>query len=442
MEYKARQHQLQVLKSDKKFTFMGGGIASGKKDVGSLWSLLKIEETPKGALGCILANSYGQLKDSTLRNLYKNFKSWNMPFRPKELPTGYGPFNIKCWNGESWIEILCRSLDNYEILSGIELGWVWIDEAWGSTKDAFDLVVGRVRDKRMENKLLLTSILDDPGVSWIYEFFVSNYDPGLMKVVYADTYQNEVNLPPTFIPDLKKTYSDKEFQRLVLAKWVSLEGSIIYNSFDRKLHITEEASFSEWLPILWSFDFNIGMGKPMSSVICHIKKGEDIMGYKRPELHVFDEIVIPGTDTNDIIKEFEARPWLEKARAPKDYITRIYGDASGQARDTRSKLTDYAILRDAGYGDQKVPNANPPIRDRHNAVNALLKNADGDVRLKIHPRCKVLARGLETVHLKKGAGYLEEETYSQHITTALGYLVNKEFPIQKYQGKMVNVQGF
>ena len=51
-------------------------------------------------------------------------------------------------------------------------------------------------------------------------------------------------------------------------------------------------------------------------------------------------------------------------------------------------------------------------------MNAMLKAADGTVSLFIHPRCKTLLRGLETVKLKPGAQYVETETREQHVTTA------------------------
>lgn len=172
----------------------------------------------------------------------------------------------------------------------------------------------------------------------------------------------------------------------------------------------------------------------MSSCLCQIKKGEDQDGNKRPELHIFDEVILETADTHQAAQEF-------KQRYPdiKDVI--VYGDASGQARDTRSKMTDYVILREHGFKRQRVPTKNPPIRDRHNAVNAMLHNANGDVRVRIHPRCKTLIKGLETVSLKAGAQYLEEETYHQHVTTALGYLLNYEFPIktQSYKTKQVSL---
>jgi hypothetical protein len=36
------------------------------------------------------------------------------------------------------------------------------------------------------------------------------------------------------------------------------------------------------------------------------------------------------------------------------------------------------------------PRSNPPVRDRVNSVNAMLKNAGGDIRTRVHPDCKEL----------------------------------------------------
>ena len=109
----------------------------------------------------------------------------------------------------------------------------------------------------------------------------------------------------------------------------------------------------------------------------------------------------------------------------------VYGDASGRSRDTRSKTTDYFIMEQAGFVRQKVPKANPPIRERHNTVNSLLMNMAGDIRILVHPRCKTLIKGLETVKLIQGAVMLEEQPYEQHVTTALGYLLCEEFPMMR-----------
>jgi hypothetical protein len=458
IKYKALSHQKSALMCDKKNIFLGGGVGCGKTDTGSVWTRRKVNSTPPDVVGMIVANSYSQLIDSTLRNMYKNFNNWGLDVLPETLPRGHKPFSIKIWNGIQghWVEILCRSLDSYQLLSGTEVGWVWVDECWMTKKEAIDVLVARLRDDRMGveeipyksgtikipgNQILYTTTLDEPD-TWMYELFVENFDPTEMEVFYATTYDNEVNLPAGYIDTLKAMYTKQMFARMVMSKWVSASEHLIYHAFDRKLHESTRAEFDDNLPIIWTHDFNIGVDKPMSSALGQLKKGRHVIDVNketgkvnyivRPEVHWFDEIVIDTADTNDIVNEFKSRQWYKEAQR-KNLPIIIYGDASGKSRDTRSKTTDYKILQDAGFTDQRQPLANPRIRDRHNSVNAMLQNALGDVRTKIHPRCKTIIRGLETTHLKPGAQYLEVETKSQHVTTAIGYYYAKEWPIEKPQ---------
>ena len=59
----------------------------------------------------------------------------------------------------------------------------------------------------------------------------------------------------------------------------------------------------------------------------------------------------------------------------------------------------------------------------------------------IHPRCVNILKGLETVRLKKGADYVEEDSFVQHVTAAAGYLVETEFSVTRFGGGMVTVGG-
>lgn len=418
VDYLARPHQLRVMQSTKTFIFMGCGVGAGKTDVGSLWSLGKIAQNPHSAQGLIAANTYSQLIDATAKNVLKNWTAWGIPFRPRNLPRNPRPFSLEvCVNG-GWSPVLFRSLDSADTLSGIEVAWWWADEVWGTTRGAIDILTARLRQKEAALlQGLMTTTLDEP-TTWMHERFVERFDPAIMDVIYATTYDNEPNLPEGYIARLKATYSPRLFDRMVLAKWVSLEEGKIYYAFDRQRHVDESIALVPERPLLWAHDFNIGAGKPMSSCLCQIVRREG-----RLHLQAVDEIILDTADTTDAAKEFTGR----YGQHPGGVI--VYGDAAGRARDSRSHTTDYGILAAAGYGAQKVPPANPPVRDRHNAVNSLLLNSAGEVRLTIHPRCKTLLKGLETVRLKPGAQYVEQETREQHVTTALGYLVAQEFPV-------------
>jgi Terminase large subunit, T4likevirus-type, N-terminal len=434
--YRALPFQLKLLRSDKPMIFAGCGIGSGKTDVLGMWVLQRVLETPPDVKGVIAANSYMQLYDSTLDNVLQNWRRWGIDFHPRELPHSNRPIDLSVWNGTHRVKVRCRSLEKWQLLSGQENGWYAEDEAWGAPVEGFAMLEERNRDKRMPggNRALIITNLDDPS-SWIYERFVEKHqavtqgggehwswtESDRELVIYASTFVNLKNLPADYIDKQKLSMTKAMFERRVLSKWVSLAGGRVYYAFDRTEHITEEAEFDPALPILWAHDFNIGQDKPMSSCLCQIKKAGG-----KPVLDVFDELILDSTDTNDAVDEFEARKWVD---SPKSVV--IYGDASGKAKDTRSKTTDYGILRDRGYKEQRVPAANPPIRTRHNIVNARLKNANGEIGMRLHPRVKALAKGFETVRIRKGAQYLEEETREQHVTTAVGYLACVEFPEAK-----------
>jgi len=409
-EYQARPHQHRVLQSEKRLVLLGGGVGSGKTDVGSIWALRQALTWPR-ALGLIAANTYSQLVDSTLRNFYRKVEAFGLKVQPPELPRTGRPFTLKIHDGRRWIEILCRSLDNFETLSGLEIGWYWLDEVWQTQQAAFDLVNARLRDHRCgRHQGLLTTTLDEPS-SWLYNVFVDQRDEALCEVIYAKTTDNLKNLPPGYLDLLKKTYDPRLFARMVEARWVSLSKGRIYYQFDRGKHV-RSLTPDPALPLCWSHDFNLN---PMSSIIAQIK-GQ--------EVRVLDEIVIETSSTPEVIAEFRARGYTQHPAG-----TVIYGDAAGRAGDTRSRTSDYQILRQAGFTAQKVPNVNPGLRDRHNAVNARLENAEGRVGLFIDPRCKTLIKGLETVNYKPGS-HLEAESFEQHVTTALGYLIHREFPLR------------
>ena len=105
----------------------------------------------------------------------------------------------------------------------------------------------------------------------------------------------------------------------------------------------------------------------------------------------------------------------------------IRGDASGDARDTRSILSDYDILKRAfsnagAIVELQVPKANPPIRRRHNLVNAYCQNEAGQVRLYVYKSCPVTHDGMRLTALKKTGDYIEDDSkHYQHVTTAIGY---------------------
>ena len=112
----------------------------------------------------------------------------------------------------------------------------------------------------------------------------------------------------------------------------------------------------------------------------------------------------------------------------------LYGDATGRGRDTAASRTDWQIVHDFFKRQfcqisRKVPSSNPPVKDRINCVNAILRNQAGEQRLLIDPKCEELILDLERVRWKNDSNgnTLTEidktDPARTHVSDELGYVI-------------------
>jgi len=234
-------------------------------------------------------------------------------------------------------------------------------------------------------------------------------------VYYSVTTDNPF-LPQWYIEQLKNTFTEKECRRMIYGEWLELASEVIYYAFSDELNVIDDYKLDRSSPIYITYDFNIGLGKPMSAALFQFINGV---------FYFFDECVIHGSRTEDTLDDLQARELLDYSM---EYV--IMGDAAGKHNDTRTKRTDYSIidnfLSKNGYRHSlNIGMSNPPVRTRHIIVNGALKNANNETRIKIvKNRCPVLIKGLRLTKLKKGSGYIEDDSDEfQHITTAIGYAI-------------------
>jgi len=162
-------------------------------------------------------------------------------------------------------------------------------------------------------------------------------------------------------------------------------------------------------------------------------------------VRVLDEIILPNSNTEEACRVFQERtaPWIARQNSVE---LRIYGDAAGGARSTAGK-SDYQIIREffrratqyrASY---HVPQANPAVRDRINAMNSKLCNSLGIVGLLVDPKCKRLVKDLEQVAWKADSngrmtGEIDKSNAElTHVSDALGYLIEREFGLREKGGE-------
>lgn len=231
-------------------------------------------------------------------------------------------------------------------------------------------------------------------------------------------------LPPDVIEAMKLAMSAKQFRQEFEASFETAAGRI-YEDYGPGNHTTETIQPHEQL--LWYHDFNY---TPMSS---GIGVRRPIRREGRPDvpgLFLLEEIILTSAVARQSALEF-----VERFKDHKNRHVLIYGDPAGRAGEKHGHTSDYTeiegVLRANGWNfTRRVKPAAPAIKDRQNAVRAKIRNAAGEVSLFVNPKTAPYThKGLATVQTKKGSTFLEEETEYQHITTAVGYMVDHDFPI-------------
>lgn len=379
------------------------GIGSGKSFVGSHWAanMLSLEPKAKGFIG---ANTYNQLQNATLATFFGVLEDFKIPYSYNQNK------NIIKAKGRT---IYAYSLDNYNSIRGIEVGWFWLDETRDTKREAFHVVLGRMRDKNAKQRRgRLTS--SPNGFDWLYEDFGGpNKKPGY-GLTYGATMDN-IFLPDGYAESLKNSYDERAYAQEVLGQFVNLTQGAIYYAFDRAKNVKPQTQNKNF-PVRIAMDFNIN---PMSAVA--------IQDYDN-KIHVIKEYWLMSSNTHElgarIIEDFG--PGIE-----------IIPDSTGKALKTASRgLSDHAILRDMGL--KVLTNRNPARVDRYNCVNNLFEKE----RCEVDPSCVKLIRDCEQVSYKEGTNQPDtsKDATLTHVSDALGYGCWFHYPIVRPGGQVVQIR--
>lgn len=228
-------------------------------------------------------------------------------------------------------------------------------------------------------------------------------------------WKSDEILPQDVIDAAKRTMSLRQYRQEYEASFETAAGRIYDDYSDANL---TDATIQPHEALHWSHDQNF---TPLSSCIAVVRDNVP---------HFLDEIVLESAISRQSALEF-----VERYRGHANKQVYIYGDPHGRAGEKHGHKSDYTeieqVLRDHGWKfERRVSRSAPAIKDRQNAVRALIRSAAGDIRLKVNPNtAKWCHRGLGTVQVKQGSAYQEDQTNRyQHITTAIGYFVYRLWP--------------
>jgi len=382
-----------------------------------------------GACVGVFRMAFSDLKDTIFKDLVDHINDCGLIER-KHFKINQSRCQIHFINGAS---IVSRSFNDQRFtkVRSLRLSMAVFEE-FTEFKGKYEQAVKEVRNRLgripsvCEKECLLIGATnpDDPS-HWLHEYYIDgSMNFSNRHVYYSLTFDN-VFLSKSYILGIMRDLDEKQVLRMIFGQWLELKAEVIYYAYSEKNFKNQSYIVNKDKPIHISWDFNIGAGKPLS---CCMFQSYSV-GDGRYIYHVFDEIVIEGLRTLDSCEELQEKGILDNYGI--EFF--VHGDASGSHRDTRNKINDYDIImkflqnyerKDGRKLEviKKVPKSNPPIRTRHNKINALCKNAFGETMLFIYKDCKIMNKGLKLTKLKEGSNMIEDDSNDyQHVTTALGY---------------------
>jgi hypothetical protein len=331
--------------------------------------------------------------------------AWEMLI--EQIPSEYiaktneSSLTIYLLNGST---ISLKGAEKPDNLRGRSLDFVVLDEFADMKPQAWYEVIRPSLSDKMGSAVFIGT---PKGRNHFYDLWAKGLDEDAGWSSHQYTTVEGGNVPPSEIESAKADLDERTFQQEYLAAFVNYSG-IIYYGFKREESVIRHDG--EHPVIHVGMDFNLD---PMSAVL---------MTRKGDTLHVFDEIVMFGSNTDEMVAEI-------RTRYGNGTIV-IYPDpASRQRKTSAGGRTDLSILQNAGF-DVKVRSSHAAVRDRINSVNSRLLSKDGQRRLFVDPKCKKVIESLERHTYKEGTSQPEKDGFD-HMNDALGYAVEYLFPIRK-----------
>jgi hypothetical protein len=403
IEYSPLRSQQRFHSSKARFKGFSGSIGSGKSQA-LCHEAIRLSYLNPGRTGLIGAPTYPMLRDATMAALLEILDR-------NRIPHNLNRSEFVLTFIDTGSRVLLRSLEEFERLRGTNLAWFGVDELTYTSEEAWLRLEGRLRDPGAR-RLCGFGVWTPKGYDWVYRRFLKDSN-AQYEVIRAEPLENRhiLEAVPDFYDRLKGSYDESFYRQEALGEYLDAKAGRVYDQFDRAEHVSDLA-VDPRLPLYWALDFNVN---PMSSVVAQSVGNE---------VRVLDEIVLSRAKTTDACEAF-----CRKYQRHEAGLT-VYGDASGANQRTTGN-SDYDLIREY-FGRVRfrnvryeIPTRNPSVRDRIAVVNARLRNAFGEVTLRVHRRCTELIADFEEVTYKPESTEIDKgrDPRRTHLSDALGYLI-------------------
>ncbi len=390
--------QADVFESDARFRVLVAGRRFGKTYLSAVELAIAAGEKPRSVCWYV-APTYRMAKEIAWDAVKAIIPRTQLARKPNETE-----LSIELINGS---RISLKGADNADSLRGLGLNFVVCDEFAMIDPKLWEMVLEPALSDRLGRALFVGTPM---GYNHAYDLYLKGLRREHDWQSWSFTTIQGGNVPATEIEAKRASMDPRIFRQEFEASFETLQGRV-YANFSRlesPAGNVDASIVDTGGEILIGQDFNVN---PMATIIA-VKAGD--------ECHVLDALEIPTSNTEEVAAEI-------RRRYPNRRVI-VCPDPSGRARKTSAVagVTDFTIMERQGFKID-APASAPLVPDRVNAVQAVLMDATGRRRLKVHPRAVALVKALDGQTYKDGTSIPDKSLGLDHLTDALGYLVWQRF---------------
>jgi len=393
----------QTVSSNKsRFKCVIAGRRAGKSHL-SIREMARAARYPDQKIFYV-APSYRQAKQTVWNKLKNKLIELNWADKINE-----SDLTITLRNGST---ISLRGADNFDSLRGVGLNYIILDEFAFINEDAWYEVLRPTLSDTGGGAMFIST---PAGMgNWAYDLYQKGQDPTQTDwVSWQYTTADGGRVPIEELEAARRDLDERTYRQEYEARFETYSG-VIYWAFSKEQNV-KPYTLEPKNEILLFCDFNVN---PISACI-----GVQENSY----IHIIDEIVIYGSNTDELAQEV-------KNRYPNKRVIAYPDPAGAQRKTSAGGRTDISILQNAGFNVQ-YRRSHPAVKDRINSVNSALRPAEGTPKLLIDPSCRRLIESLTKQTYKEGTQIPSKDGWD-HMNDALGYGIEYRMPVVREHGKI------
>lgn len=391
-----------ITQSNARLNFLCGAVRSGKTIAANIRLLDMIQTQPPG-VGVITGYTERTADHNVLQTLQeiigKRYFNYNR---------GMGEVNV-C--GRKLYVVGASDVRAKDRIQGGTFSFAYVDEGTLIPEEFFKMLLSRLSIPGA--KLIMTTNPDSP-YHYLYKNYISN--PELNKTVFNFTLDDNLNLDPVYVRELKKEYVPGSlwYKRYIDGLWV-LAAGVIYSQFEERMII-------DTLPELLIHWVGIDYGTSNATTFIHTGIGPD------NRLYIAHEYYHSGMQTDD--------NQIAVQKSPSQY-SREFQDWYNSLNINARKI--YVDPSAAGFisqlwhdGVKNLSKANNDVLPGIGLVSSLL----GNDMIRVHRNCRRTIEEFSTYSWDPKAQLLGEDKplkMNDHCMDNIRYQIygNKAFWLSK-----------